>query len=251
MKIQICSDLHLEFASNKNWLKHHPLIPKGDILIIAGDTYHLDKDYKNLDFISKVSESFEQVYIIPGNHEYYGGFDISSTLVPTYRTVKENVFIVNNHALEIEGINFIFSTMWSEIKSNILAINQGLLDFRRIKYNNERFTINHFNEIHEYAFKFLSNEIKKEGRKVVITHHLPSKQCNSKEFSESLLNEGFCVDKTNFILNSEIDYWIYGHSHRNLNDFKIGNTKMITNQFGYVDWNEHHSFNYEKVIDLN
>ena len=94
------------------------------------------------------------------------------------------------------------------------------------------------------------NEIKKEGQKVVITHHLPSEHCNADEFKGSNLNEAFCVEKTEFILNSNVDYWIYGHSHRNKDDFKIGNTKMVTNQLGYAEWGEHKTFDYEKIIEV-
>lgn len=84
----------------------------------------------------------------------------------------------------------------------------------------------------------------------MITHHLPSNNCNVEEFKRSVLNGAFCVEKTNFILNNDIDYWIYGHSHRNIQDFQIGNTKMITNQFGYVGWKEHKTFNYKKTIEI-
>ena len=251
MKIQICSDLHLEFANNRQWLKLNPLIPKGEILIIAGDTYYLGKDFGELEFIKKVSKEFERVYLIPGNHEYYDGYNVASALESTFQEIVENVFLVNNHVVEIESTKFIFSTMWSNIQRNILEVMRGMMDFRAIKFNGERFTINHFNELHEYAFDFLTKEIKTEGKKVVITHHLPSIECNIEEFKGSVLNDAFCVDKTNFILNSEIDFWIYGHSHRNIKDFKIGNTQMITNQFGYVNMNEHKLFNYEKVIEIN
>ena len=84
----------------------------------------------------------------------------------------------------------------------------------------------------------------------MITHHLPSIECNVPEFKNSILNDAFCIDKTNFILNNDISSWIYGHSHRNLNDFKIGNTKMLTNQFGYLQFNENRNFDYQKTITL-
>ena len=37
MKIQYCSDLHLEFPRNKLFMKQNPLKVEGDILILAGD----------------------------------------------------------------------------------------------------------------------------------------------------------------------------------------------------------------------
>lgn len=250
MKIQVCSDLHLEHANNREWLKSNPLIPKGEILIIAGDTYYLERNYSDLHFINKVADEFEQVYLIPGNHEYYGGFDISTALEPTFKKIKENVFMVNNHDIQIGDIKFIFSTMWSTIQKNILDVMKLMPDFRKIRFKEEKFSVNHFNEIHKVAFNFLSKAVKSEGKKVVVTHHLPSNECNIEEFKETILTEAFCVEKADFILNNKIDYWIYGHSHRNLSDFEIGNTKMITNQFGYVGWNEQKSFNYEKIIEI-
>ncbi len=250
MKIQICSDLHLEFEHNRDWLYQNPLDPKGDILIIAGDTYHLGKDFADLDFIKKVSDEFQSVYLIPGNHEYYRGYDISTALGSTHEKILDNVFLVNNQVVEIEKVKFIFSTMWSKIQNNALAIMNGMNDFRLIKFKDQKFNVNQFNLLHDKAFDFISEAVKDDGKKVVVTHHLPSIDCNIEEFKGSTLNEAFCVDKTNFILEYEIDFWIYGHSHRNMKDFKIGNTQMVTNQFGYVGWSEHLSFDSAKVIEI-
>ena len=250
MKIQVCSDLHLEFASNKDWLKHHPILPKGDILVIAGDTYYLEKNYAELDFIKKVADDFKSVYLIPGNHEYYGGFDSSTAQHPMQLQILENVFMVNNKKIEVEGVDLIFSTMWSKIDRNMLDIMRGMADFRKIKFGNEKFTVDHFNEIHQSSFQFITDSVQSNNKKVVITHHLPSSLCNAEEFKGSILNDAFCVEKTNFILDHNINYWIYGHSHRNIGDFTIGNTKIITNQLGYVQWNEHTQFDYEKIIEI-
>lgn len=250
MKVQYCSDLHLEFSENRSWLKENPIIPKAEILLIAGDTYYLNRNYAKLDFIKKVSDEFKHVYLIPGNHEYYDGFNASSALEPFELSVKNNVTIINNKCVQIEDVDFIFSTFWSLIKNNPLIVMQGMVDFRRIKFNKEKFNFNHFNDLHHKAFEFVSNQINSDKKTVVMTHHLPSSLCNAAEFKNSPLTEAFCVEKTNFIMDSDIDYWIYGHSHRNLTDFSISDTKLITNQMGYVTWNEHHRFNLEKVFEI-
>ena len=43
MKIQYCSDLHLEFEQNEDYIQDFPLKPEGDILILAGDIMSLKK----------------------------------------------------------------------------------------------------------------------------------------------------------------------------------------------------------------
>ena len=51
------------------------------------------------------------------------------------------------------------------------------------------------------------------------------------------------------VATSGIDYWIYGHSHRNI-DKTIGTTRCLCNQFGYVSHNEHLPFDRGKVIEV-
>ena len=155
MKIQICSDLHLEFEKNRNWLSKNPLNPVGEILVIAGDTSYLGRKYEDMDFIKKVSDDFEAVYLIPGNHEYYGGYDISTALEPTYESILDNVFMVNNKVIELNGVNLIFSTMWSSVQNNVLEIFRGMLDFSMIKYQGMPFHVNHYNEIDVAASDFI------------------------------------------------------------------------------------------------
>ena len=37
MKLQYCSDLHLEFPENREFIKANPLQAKGDVLVLADD----------------------------------------------------------------------------------------------------------------------------------------------------------------------------------------------------------------------
>ncbi len=85
--------------------------------------------------------------------------------------------------------------------------------------------------------------------KIVVTHHVPSFQLSAYEFLGSKINSAFTVELFDFIEASNVDYWIYGHSHRNIN-LRIGNTECVTNQLGYVFANEHFGFKHDKSFSL-
>ena len=68
-------------------------------------------------------------------------------------------------------------------------------------------------------------------------------------FAESQANGAFTVELEDFIKSHNIDYWIYGHSHYNV-DASIGGTRCLSNQLGYVSHNEHLTFNPGKYIEI-
>ena len=53
------------------------------------------------------------------------------------------------------------------------------------------------------------------------------------EHKGNLLNSAFATELGDFIADSRIDAWIFGHSHANI-DTTIGNTRIVCNQLGYV-----------------
>jgi len=254
MKIQYCSDLHLEFSVNNLFLKQNPITPVGDILILAGDITYLRDDFYRNPFFDYVSQNWKSIFWIPGNHEFYVGNDILNYDFNVPIKIRKNVFLVNNITLEINNIHFIFSTLWSKIdKLKEKYIQNYVSDFECIVYDDEKLSAKVFNKLHSESLKFLKNECKrlKDKRKVVVTHHLPSNQCNSIEFSGSKLNSAFCTELTDFVEKCSADYWIYGHSHRNLLEFEIGNTKMLTNQLAYVHLNEDKNYKSDAFFEIN
>lgn len=253
MRIQYCSDLHLEFATNKRWLSNNPLIPSGEILIVAGDTHYLGNDFENLDFFKWASDHYQQTYVIAGNHEYYGGYDLSLHKKPFKWELQRNVFFLNNQSVKINDLTLLFSTFWSHVHTeNRNSVSSNVNDFHKIRLADHRLSVDDFNQLHTEAFDFLNQNLENHsGQTIVITHHLPTPLCNSPEFKGSSLNDAFVVDKTDYIIESNIDYWIYGHVHRNIgNAMKLGSTTMLCNQLGYVDMNEHHDFSREAFLEF-
>ncbi|MDR2914297.1 MAG: metallophosphoesterase [Tannerella sp.] len=253
MKIQYASDLHLEFSDNYSYLKRNPLKLVGDILVLAGDIGYLNDDnYRNHPFWDWASENYEQVIVAVGNHELYKYYYLANMPQGLVCTVRDNVKYYYNAVVRIDSIDFIVSTLWAKIRlEDAYSIENGVTDFHRILYEKELLTWEKFNGEHDRCLSFIKTEVENSDAKhiIVVTHHVPSFQLSSPDFAGSRINGAFTIELSNYIATSSIAYWIYGHSHRNI-DRVIGRPRCVTNQLGYVFHNEHLKFNPEKVIEI-
>jgi predicted phosphohydrolase len=252
MKLQYASDLHLEFAENREFLRKNPLLPGSDVLLLAGDIVPFAVMDKHNDFFNYISDTFKTTYWIPGNHEYYNS-DISDRVGSFREKIKDNLFLVNNVSVIHENIKLIFSTLWTHISpGNQFEIRQRLSDFHAIKYNRKGLIPDHYNFLHEQCRSFLNWEICKDGaeKKVIVAHHLPTFMNYPEEYKGDSLNEAFAVEMFNDILKSQADFWIFGHHHCYTADFQIGSTTLTTNQLGYVKFNECPGFDTKNIITI-
>ncbi len=253
MKIQYCSDLHLEFEENNRYVIKNKLVPQGELLLLAGDILPFQLDHRTYAFFDEVAANFEAVYWVPGNHEYYGG-DMTIIADPLYKEIRENVFLINNHTLHYKGINIIASTLWSHISPNKeLILQRGLADFYAIRRQGGPFLPVHFNELHQASLQFIKKEVTRliGSPKIVVSHHVPTLKHYPPKYKNSRLQEGFAIELHNYIETSDINYWVYGHHHFNTPAFDIGKTKLLTNQLGYVRKHEHRSYVNNAVIEIN
>ncbi len=252
MRIQYASDLHLEFVTNRNYLRLFPMEVTGDILVLAGDIQYLKVGYVADPFWDWASANYQQVIVAFGNHEFYHGHDISKVSPSTIIDIRENVRAYYNVGVTIDDVEFIVSTLWGHIKpADFFVVSHSVADFSQILSNGKYFTPDMFNEEHDRCLAFIKKTVaeSKARYKVVVTHHVPSILLTAPEFKDSRINGAFTVELGDFIADSDIDYWIFGHSHRNI-DATIGSTRCVSNQLGYVCSNEHRSFDPGKMIEI-
>jgi len=257
MVIQYCSDLHLEFSQNADFIQDMPIVPAGDVLILAGDITNLlyyNSRKIEKDFFKKLSKQFEQVFWICGNHEFYRSWDTSQLDKPLTIKVLKNVHLLNNTAITYKNVRFVFSTLWSYIGDlEGIYIGQNMSDFDLIRYTGRKLTTGIYtNKLHKPSLDFLTNELLKptDFPTVVVTHHLPSLQCVHPKHQGSPLNQGFATNLDTFILETQPTYWMYGHSHANMPTIEIGCTKLITNQLGYCAYGENRSFSWDACLKM-
>lgn len=252
MTLQYCSDLHLEFRENKQFLNQHPLQPKADILILAGDIVPFIEMNKHNDFFNYISDNFKLTYWLPGNHEYYYS-DAAERSGFINEKIRDNVFLVNNTSIQQNGVRIIFSTLWSKISpANEWQIERSISDFQVIKFKKHFFSASNFNQLHSDSLNFIQEELSKntDGKIVAVTHHVPTYLNFPTQYKGSILNEAFVVELFPLIESSTINFWIYGHHHSNTPDFSVGNTVLLTNQMGYVRNGENQDFRLDKIVTL-
>ncbi len=268
MKFLIASDLHIEFYKNTNIFNFFDIskLNEPTSLILAGDIgYPYHQNYEI--FIKQCSETFKNVIIITGNHEYYCGLPISLVDEKISDIVKNfnNVHFLQKNELIIDNIVILGCTLWTYIPDNISNIVSRLInDYRKIIYlengNEYQYDVEYNNNLNKEHIQWIFNNIEKYNNKkiIVITHHLPSwnmihpKYLSNKQ--DTSINWAFANNLDELILKSNnLHYWICGHSHSS-NLKKIGNCQILLNPKGYpLKSNNHENIEYNNslIIDLS
>jgi hypothetical protein len=65
MLLQYCSDLHLEFSDNRDFLASKPLIPRAKILVLGGDIVPFAAIEAHNAYWDSLSASFDRIYWTP------------------------------------------------------------------------------------------------------------------------------------------------------------------------------------------
>ena len=84
-------------------------------------------------FFDYVSDYFEMVYWIPGNHEYYRS-EINERKRSISRANQRQCSFAEQQSIQYQDYKIIFSTLWTSIgDQHANEIKRGMADFRVIK----------------------------------------------------------------------------------------------------------------------
>jgi predicted phosphodiesterase len=235
MKIISYSDLHLEFGTG--FLP--PAESDADVMILAGDIITF-RDYKPLQRF--LAEWSKPVLFVAGNHEYYTNTPMQEEDARFKAWLAEahpNATFLQDQAITIDGVHFFGGTMWTDFNGRnekaMLEALANMNDYRLIKMSAEqRLTPAHTADIHAAFVRNISRWFEEdlEGPRVVITHHAPAVNPNTK-YGNSLLMPAFnSLDMLALIDKHQPALWVYGHTHECDNQSR-GKTQIISNQLGY------------------
>ena len=265
MKIQLISDLHLEFEPT-----YRPTNSGSDVLILSGDILVADylersKDspYRSkadnfLQFLEHCSNCWKHVVYVMGNHEHYmGRYDKTYNIIKKHIESYDNIHLLEKQVVTIDGVKFVGATLWTN-QNNGCPITEstlrgGLNDYRVIQLNDSGTyrKLNPKDTLREFmvSLNFIDEQTENEEEVVVCTHHAPSLQSITERFkNDHYLNGGYVSDLNEFVYNRpNIKLWTHGHVHSS-HDYMIGETRIACNPRGYNG--ENPEFDDQKLFEI-
>lgn len=252
MKIQILSDLHLEYSS------FEPVQTDADVIVLAGD---ICLGTRGIAWARQTWPDREIVFV-PGNHEYYRSeigieYEQMEIAARVYR-----VHVLNRKEAVIGGVRFLGATLWTDFRlfgeaerpwAYAAGLN-GLTDFRVIDYGSKTFMPQDSAELNAADVAWLEGKLKAEkfdGATVVVTHHLPSIRSVSERYKKELLSACFASNLEHLMGYSQL--WIHGHTHDSF-DYQNNGTRVICNPRGYCKTGEspeNRDFNPALVVEVD
>lgn len=232
MKIQLLSDLHIEFGEFK-----FPDV-RADVVVLAGDIHVKSQGLKwTLDNIKDTPV----IYVL-GNHEYYG-----KTYPKLASQLKEqakgsNVHVLEKDTMVIDGVAFFGCTLWTDFniygnpRQTGYECQQIMTDYKKIKRLPTYSKIRSIDvaQFHNQSLRWLSDALENTDSKtkVVVSHHGPSIKSLGEKLTGDPASAAYVSDLEGFILSRKPDYWLHGHIHNN-SDYRVGSCRILCNPKGY------------------
>jgi predicted phosphodiesterase len=250
MKFQYFSDVHTEqYKGNPKKLKKIQEVIKScaPYLILAGDIGDpFSSIYK--DFLTYLSSIFEYIFIIAGNHEYYGNHDMNDVQkqIKHITSSLRNIIFLEKDIFHLPNTDIIIfgATFWSDIlKEEEKDIKYYISDYRCIP----EFSIYMCIEFYHDSCNTLNEMLETYPTKkcIVISHHLPSYSLIDPKYlhAKPSLNSAFASNILQ-AYNSRIIAWIAGHTHK-----PIEQGKFHVNPIGYKG--ENIKFDFNKTFEIS
>ncbi len=247
MKLQLFSDLHLEFDA------FEARIDNTDVAVFAGDIH---VGIKGIEWLQRFKMDTPIIYVL-GNHEYY-----KQTYPKLINKIKEattqsNIHILENECVSIDGVTFHGCTLWTDFelfgdpRVAGYECQNVMTDYKKIRklpgYSKLRAI--DVSMIHHRSKNWLSESLKKSsGPNVVVTHHGPSLRSVPAKYKNDIVTSAYVSALDEFIREHSPDLWLHGHLHIS-SDYHIDHCRVVCNPRGYPgEFNP--DFENEKLIEI-
>lgn len=246
MRLQVLSDLHLEFAGG---FSPAPA-PGADLAVVSGDVGH------SPDILFRLAGWPIPIIYVPGNHEYdQQDFDEAEEELRETATSLGLIYL-NQDTVEIDGIRFVGVTRWCDFdlygadgrEAAMGAARAYLKGMGTTRYG-KLFDPVAVRQVGLEQRAWLSETLSTPftGRTVAITHFGPSARSADPRYGLVNGTASFCNADDDLI--ERADLWIHGHLHCS-HDYLVGQTRVLCNARGFADRGEHRDFIPDLIVEV-
>jgi predicted phosphodiesterase len=251
MRIQVASDLHLEFLRRE--FPGERLIrpaPHADLLALVGDVAN------GLDGIASFADWPVPVLYVIGNHEAYGHVLDQLRIEMRHAARGTSVIVLDNEVADLgrfeawassrqgmlAGVRFLGCTLWTDYRLPSLEVTrEQAMEYaaRRLRDHgvirapfDAPFTPQEALREHNVSRGWLQRELARPfaGKTVVLTHHAPHENSVHPRYQGDTLNAAFASHVPDIIEQAHL--WMHGHTHDSF-DYTIGRCRVVANPLGY------------------
>ena len=254
MRIQILSDLHLEFSPDLRL----DIDPRAELLIVAGDI--CSGTHRGCDYLRVQAGPDLPIVVVAGNHEFYRCNWERERAEASSRSSTSCAACVDDSSVEIGGLRFVGATLWTDYDifgrdtrdQAMRAAGLGLSDHVMIATGTDperTFSPLHARDAHIASRTYIERDLARSdpARTVVVTHHGPHAESVAPKYRDSIITAAFISDLSETIDTHQPALWIHGHTHVNF-DYEVGATRVICNPHGYPG--ENRRFIPRLVVEL-
>ena len=261
MRIQVLSDLHLEYGG-----EIPPLAPGAEVVVLAGDL--APAKHRAIRLAAEAWEGAAHILYVPGNHEFHGSDIEEARRLLALDCADCGVTLLDTAAVTIGHVRFIGATLWTDFRLDGRAreaevrkeIGERFSDFsgairdREAPEGHGLLTTGETARRHARDLAFIEAEIgrahetdpgsaspgSKSGaggasgagmEAVVVTHHAPSPVAVHYRYAGSPIDPAYISDLDAMIVHLRPALWIHGHVHHAVNA-TVGRTWVLANPLG-------------------
>lgn len=242
MRIQVLSDIHLEFGSLPS--------PQtdADVVVAAGDI-HVEGGA--IDWLKKFDRP---VIYVSGNHELWGGCFQRRLQELRELSQGSNIRFLEKNQCTIADVTFYGCTLWCDFKGmsrRIMNESAAMMnDFAYISCDEKPLKPEWLAGYNQDSVRWLNKALgrKTAKKQVVVTHHAPS--LRSWGFAPAdPLRYAYCNQLDPMIIKRQPALWIHGHVHCH-SDYNILDTRVVCNPRGYHPHRLVEAFEPEKILEV-
>lgn len=223
-RIALFSDLHVDTGN------YDPDPFEADLAVVAGDVVEVAGG-SPIAWIKAHIPTHIPTIFVPGNHDFYGGRLGNLLNIWRAQALRSHVTVLYNEVFDWDGIDILGTPLWSGLDLRRDVIEEAFLrrtlpmriaDFSCIfQSDGKGWTVGQMLKESEKARAFLQQELtlRRERKKVVVTHWPPAKESISPDFIGDELNPYFVNDLPELVQLANL--WLHGHVHDSF-DYRLG-----------------------------